>query len=105
MLDPLVRRSNQRGRARRAGQAVARRFAPQGPESVPCELVSAVTTVRQERRPPEREVSEVAPGVLRIQLPMDMPGLGHVNCYAIEDREGVALIDPGTPNLSSWRVL
>lgn len=50
-------------------------------------------------------MTEVAPGVLRIQLPMDMPGLGHVNCYAIEDREGVALIDPGTPNSKSWRVL
>jgi glyoxylase-like metal-dependent hydrolase (beta-lactamase superfamily II) len=67
--------------------------------------VVAVNTVRQERRPPERDVSEVAPGVLRIQLPMNMPGLGHVNCYAIEDREGVALIDPGTPTTASWRVL
>ncbi len=61
--------------------------------------------VRQERRPPEDEVTEVAPGVLRIQLPMDLPGLGHVNCYAIEDRRGVALIDPGTPNGHSYRVL
>lgn len=51
------------------------------------------------------EVSELAGGVLRIQLPMNMPGLGHVNCYAIEDSEGVALIDPGLPNLRSWRVL
>ena len=64
-----------------------------------------MNTVREERRPPEDEVTEVAPGVLRIQLPMDMPGLGHVNCYAIEDRQGVALIDPGTPNLRSYRVL
>jgi glyoxylase-like metal-dependent hydrolase (beta-lactamase superfamily II) len=64
-----------------------------------------VSTVRQERRPPERDVNEVAPGVLRIQLPMDMPGLGHVNCYVIEDRQGIALVDPGTPNISSWRVL
>lgn len=61
--------------------------------------------MRQERRPPERDVTEVAPGVLRIQLPMDMPGLGHVNCYAIEDSEGVALVDPGTPNSKSWKVL
>jgi glyoxylase-like metal-dependent hydrolase (beta-lactamase superfamily II) len=61
--------------------------------------------MREERRPPEKEVTEVAPGVLRIQLPMDMPGLGHVNCYAIEDREGVALIDPGVPSLRSWTVL
>jgi len=61
--------------------------------------------MREERRPPQHEVTEVASGVLRIQLPMNMPGLGHVNCYAIEDRDGVALIDPGTPNLRSWAVL
>lgn len=61
--------------------------------------------VREERRPPESEVKEVAPGVLRIQLPMNMPGLGHVNCYVIEDRNGVALVDPGTPSLRSWQVL
>ncbi len=47
----------------------------------------------------------MAPGILRIQLPMDLPGLGHVNCYAIEDREGVALIDPGMPHGGSFRVL
>ncbi|MDH4145188.1 MAG: MBL fold metallo-hydrolase [Acidimicrobiia bacterium] len=61
--------------------------------------------VREERRPPERSVTEVAAGVLRIQLPMNMPGLGHVNCYAIEDRQGIALVDPGTPSSASWRVL
>jgi glyoxylase-like metal-dependent hydrolase (beta-lactamase superfamily II) len=64
-----------------------------------------MSTVRQERQPPQREVAEVAPGVLRIQLPMNMPGLGHVNCYVIEDKDGVALIDPGTPSLRSWKVL
>ena len=62
-------------------------------------------SMREERRPPERATAEVAPGVLRIQLPMNMPGLGHVNCYVIEDRKGVALIDPGTPSLRSWQVL
>lgn len=64
-----------------------------------------MNAVRQERLPPQREVTEVAPGVLRIQLPMNMPGLGHVNCYVIEDRNGVALVDPGTPSSMSWRVL
>ncbi|MCA9708030.1 MAG: guanine deaminase [Myxococcales bacterium] len=62
-------------------------------------------SLRQERQPPHKHVAEVAPGVLRIQLPMNMPGLGHVNCYAIEDRNGVALVDPGTPDLRSWKVL
>ncbi|MEM7338520.1 MAG: MBL fold metallo-hydrolase [Actinomycetota bacterium] len=64
-----------------------------------------MSTVREERQPPRSEVDEVAPGVLRIQLPLDLPGLGHVNCYAIEDRNGVALIDPGTPSFASYRVL
>ncbi len=66
---------------------------------------SDVMSMREERRPPEKEVTEVAPGVLRLQLPMNMPGLGHVNCYAIEDREGLALVDPGVPSLRSWQVL
>lgn len=69
--------------------------------------MTATTTkpVREERRPPEGVVREVAPGVLRLQLPMNMPGLGHVNCYAIEDRSGVALVDPGVPSRGSWREL
>lgn len=61
--------------------------------------------MREERRPPDGEPREVAPGVVRIQLPMNMPGLGHVNCYAIEDGEGIALIDPGVPSSRSWKVL
>ena len=32
-----------------------------------------------------------------MQLPIALPGLGHVNCYAMEDERGVALIDPGLP--------
>lgn len=62
-------------------------------------------TVREERRPPIDEVTELASGVFRIQLPMNMPGLGHVNCYAIEDRKGIALIDPGLPSSKSWKTL
>ncbi len=61
--------------------------------------------MREERRPPEGRVVEVAPGVLRMQLPMNMPGLGHVNCYVIPDRKGLSMIDPGTPNVKSWRAL
>jgi glyoxylase-like metal-dependent hydrolase (beta-lactamase superfamily II) len=50
---------------------------------------------RQEQERAAREVTEVAPGVLRAQLPIDMPGLGHVNCYVLEDERGVAIVDPG----------
>ena len=57
---------------------------------------------RQEQEPASDEVTEVAPGVLRMQLPIDMPGLGHVNCYALEDERGIAIVDPGLPGQESW---
>ena len=50
---------------------------------------------RSERRRPTDSAQEVAPGILRIMLPIELPGLGHVNCYAMEDDRGIALIDPG----------
>jgi len=31
-----------------------------------------------------------------------MPGLGHVNCYLLEDGRGVAVVDPGLPGEESW---
>lgn len=53
--------------------------------------------MRQEQLPPEDDATEVAPGVVRIQLPILLPGLGHVNCYVLEDERGVTLVDPGLP--------
>ena len=47
----------------------------------------------------------MAPGVLRMQLPISMPGLGHVNCYALEDERGFAVVDPGMPGPGTWRAL
>ena len=52
---------------------------------------------REEQLPAEDDATEVAPGVVRIQLPILMPGLGHVNCYVLEDGDGVTLVDPGLP--------
>ena len=60
---------------------------------------------KQEQEPASEAVTEVAPGVLRLMLPIDMPGLGHVNCYALEDERGFALVDPGLPGDVSWRAL
>jgi len=60
---------------------------------------------RQEQEPASDQVTEVGPGVLRLQLPIAMPGLGHVNCYALEDARGVAVVDPGLPGPDSWRAL
>src|SRR5437763_8062415 len=61
--------------------------------------------MRQEAEPAGDDVTEVAPGVLRMQLPISMPGLGHVNTYVLEDDRGVALVDPGVPGDASWDAL
>ncbi len=60
---------------------------------------------KQEQLPPQVEVVEVAPNILRMQLPISMPGLGHVNTYALLDKNGVALVDPGLPNEECWDAL
>lgn len=61
--------------------------------------------VRQEGLDASDEVEEIAPGVRRLQLPIAVPGLGHVNCYALEDARGFALVDPGLPGPASWDTL
>jgi glyoxylase-like metal-dependent hydrolase (beta-lactamase superfamily II) len=60
---------------------------------------------RQEQEAAQPEVAEVAPNVLRMQLPIRMPGLGHVNCYAILDQKGAAVVDPGLPGPGTWRAI
>jgi glyoxylase-like metal-dependent hydrolase (beta-lactamase superfamily II) len=60
---------------------------------------------RQEQETAREEVTEVAPGVLRMELPISMPGLGHVNCYALVDGDGAALVDPGLPTPGSFKAL
>ncbi len=60
---------------------------------------------KQEQERATDDITEVAPGVLRSQLPIDMPGLGHVNCYLLEDDRGVAVVDPGMPSKDSYAAL
>lgn len=60
---------------------------------------------KQEQEPASEEVVEVAPDVLRMQLPVWMPGLGHVNMYGLVDGDGLAVIDPGLPGPQSWKAL
>jgi len=60
---------------------------------------------RQEQETARREITEVAQDVLRMELPITMPGLGHVNCYAILDKDGAAIVDPGLPGPGTWRAL
>lgn len=60
---------------------------------------------RQEQEPASEEITEVAPAILRLQLPIELPGLGHVNCYALEDDRGFALVDPGLPGPKPWKAM
>ena len=60
---------------------------------------------KQEQEAARSEVTEVSREVLRMELPIRMPGLGHVNCYAILDAEGAAVVDPGLPGPGTWRAL
>lgn len=57
---------------------------------------------KSEQLPASDEITEIAPGILRTQLPSDLPGLGHVNMYVLEDERGAAVIDPGMPTKESW---
>jgi len=61
--------------------------------------------IRQEQQEASPEVLELATGLYRFQLPISMPGLGHVNCYALEDADGFTLVDPGLPSVESWEAL
>ncbi|MGI9603723.1 MAG: MBL fold metallo-hydrolase [Acidimicrobiales bacterium] len=60
---------------------------------------------KQEQEPASEDVTEVAPGIVRIQLDVHLPGLGHVNCYVLEDDRGVAVVDPGLPGPDTYRTL
>ncbi len=60
---------------------------------------------RQEQEPANEEITEIAPGVLRSMLPANLPGLGHVNCYLLEDERGLAIVDPGLPGPESYKAL
>jgi len=60
---------------------------------------------KQEQERASEEVVEVAPGIIRMQLPIWMPGLGHVNMYGLVDDRGIAVVDPGLPGPTSWKAL
>jgi glyoxylase-like metal-dependent hydrolase (beta-lactamase superfamily II) len=60
---------------------------------------------RQEQEEARTEVTEVAPNVLRMQLPIRMPGLGHVNMYALLDADGATVVDPGLPGPGTWKAI
>ena len=55
---------------------------------------------KQEQELASDEVVELAPNVLRMMLPINFTGLGHVNMYGLVDDDGVAIVDPGR---SPWK--
>jgi len=69
-------------------------------------MVAAVERPRkQEQQDAGTDVVEMGPDVLRMQLPISMPGLGHVNMYALLDDRGAAVVDPGLPGTPTWRTI
>jgi glyoxylase-like metal-dependent hydrolase (beta-lactamase superfamily II) len=78
-----------------------------GPINEPPMPLSApvAVPVRQEKQPARTVVEEVAPGVLRAQLHIELPGLAHINTYLIVGPDGVDVIDPGLPGPASWSSL
>ncbi len=59
-------------------------------------------STKQEQREARTTVEQVAPGALRMQLPIAIPGLRHVNMYCFLDSRGATVIDPGLPDDASW---
>ena len=68
-------------------------------------MTATARPTREEALPASDDISEPAPGILRLQLPIHMPGLGHVNCYALEDERGWTVVDPGLPGPKSWKAM
>ena len=60
---------------------------------------------KQEQEQASDEVTEIAPNVLRMMLPIAFTGLGHVNMYGLIDDRGVAIIDPGLPGPKSYKIV
>ena len=69
------------------------------------EITEVARPRKQEQEDASAEVTEVAPGILRMQLPIMMPGLGHVNMYGLVDSRGLTVVDPGLPGPQSWKAV
>jgi len=78
---------------------------PREQEQASAEVAEAPRPRKQEQEEAAAEVTEVAPGILRMQLPIMMPGLGHVNMYGLVDSRGLTVVDPGLPGPQSWKAV
>ena len=68
-------------------------------------MAAPTRPIREEAQPATADIVEAAPGILRLQLPIQMPGLGHVNCYAMEDSRGWTVVDPGMPGPKPYKAM
>ncbi|HVT75626.1 MAG TPA: MBL fold metallo-hydrolase, partial [Acidimicrobiales bacterium] len=58
---------------------------------------------KSEQAPASADVVDLGQNVIRMQLPIQMPGLGHVNMYGLVDNRGLAIIDVGVPGPQTWK--
>jgi glyoxylase-like metal-dependent hydrolase (beta-lactamase superfamily II) len=65
----------------------------------------AETYTKSEQRPAEETVTDLGNGIIRMQLPIAMPGLRHVNMYGLLDDKGLAIIDVGVPGPATWKAV
>jgi glyoxylase-like metal-dependent hydrolase (beta-lactamase superfamily II) len=62
----------------------------------------AETYSKSEQAPASEEITDLGQGIIKMQLPIAMPGLRHVNMYGLLDDRGLAVIDVGVPGPSTW---
>lgn len=60
---------------------------------------------KSEQVPASEAVDDLGNGILRMQLPIAMPGLRHVNMYGLLDDRGLAIIDVGVPGPATWKAV
>ncbi len=60
---------------------------------------------KQEQEPASPEPTELAAGVIRLQIPINFTGLGHVNSYALVDDRGATIVDAGLPGGETWSAI
>jgi glyoxylase-like metal-dependent hydrolase (beta-lactamase superfamily II) len=63
------------------------------------------TYSKSEQVPAEDTVLDLGNNVIRMQLPIQMPGLRHVNMYGLLDDKGLAIIDVGVPGPMTWKAV
>ena len=87
------------------GETVLRLYAAPLVEAPINPTIAPVRSPKSEHEEATLAIEEVGPNILRLRLPIHLPGLAHINTYALVDKNGAAIVDPGLPGPSSWRDL